>query len=53
MQGFYNNSLQASGGEHAESALSLSIQGQVHRLIKEATSAENLSRMYVGWMPFL
>jgi len=31
----------------------LSIRGQVHRLIKEATSDENASAMYIGWMPFL
>jgi hypothetical protein len=34
-------------------AMALSVQGQVHRLIQQATSDENLSRMYVGWMPFL
>lgn len=31
----------------------LSISGQVHRLIREATSDENLALMYFGWMPFL
>ncbi|KAG5187220.1 kinase-like domain-containing protein [Tribonema minus] len=32
--------------------LPLSVQGQVHRLIQEATSLENLAQMYVGWMPW-
>jgi len=31
----------------------LSIEGQVHYLINEATSADNLSRMYIGWAPYL
>nr|KAJ3407198.1 serine/threonine-protein kinase M1 [Polyrhizophydium stewartii] len=29
------------------------IKEQVDRLISEATSATNLSRMYIGWVPFL
>ncbi|XP_068737355.1 serine/threonine-protein kinase ATR-like isoform X2 [Montipora capricornis] len=31
----------------------LSIEGQVHYLINEATNVENLSRMYIGWGPYL
>jgi len=31
----------------------LSIAGQVHRLLKEATTDCNLAIMYIGWMPFL
>lgn len=31
----------------------MNVPDQVHRLLHEATSAENLSRMYVGWMPFV
>lgn len=31
----------------------LSIEGQVHYLIEEATSDDNLCRMYIGWAPFL
>jgi serine/threonine-protein kinase ATR len=31
----------------------LSVEGQVHRLIAEATSHENLCRLYVGWLPWL
>ena len=34
-------------------ALPLSVQGQVQWLIQEAVSMENLSQMYIGWMPFL
>jgi len=31
----------------------LSVEGQVHKLIAEATSSENLVQLYVGWMPWL
>ena len=31
----------------------LSVEGQVHKLIAEATSSENLVQMYVGWMPWI
>lgn len=31
----------------------LSVTAQVDRLLAEATSEDNLSRMYIGWMPFL
>jgi serine/threonine-protein kinase ATR len=33
--------------------LPLSVEGQAHRLIAEATSNENLVQMYVGWTPWL
>ncbi len=33
--------------------LPLSIEGQVHHLIMEATSIDNLSVMYIGWAPYL
>ncbi|TMW55922.1 hypothetical protein Poli38472_008570 [Pythium oligandrum] len=33
--------------------LPLSVQGQVDKLIHEATAHENLAQMYIGWMPFL
>jgi len=33
--------------------LNLSIEGQVHQLIKEATSLDNLSKMYIGWAAYL
>ena len=32
--------------------LPLSVEGQVHKLIAEATSAENLVQVYYGWMPW-
>mmetsp|Transcript_33811 Transcript_33811/g.54794 ORF Transcript_33811/g.54794 Transcript_33811/m.54794 type:complete len:1076 (+) Transcript_33811:213-3440(+) len=32
--------------------LQLSVQGHVHQLIAQATSAENLGRMYIWWMPW-
>ena len=31
----------------------LSVEGQVNRLIKEATRHENLVQLYVGWMPWV
>lgn len=31
----------------------LSVEGQVQRMIEEATSNENLVQLYVGWMPWL
>jgi serine/threonine-protein kinase ATR len=37
----------------SDSNLAFSVQGQVDRLIQEATSDENLCLMYVGWMPWL
>jgi serine/threonine-protein kinase ATR len=33
--------------------LPLSVEGQVHKLIAEATSSENLVQLYVGWMPWV
>ena len=33
--------------------LPLSVEGQVHKMISEATSHENLVQIYVGWMPWL
>ncbi|KAL5033391.1 hypothetical protein BDV3_000378 [Batrachochytrium dendrobatidis] len=38
---------------NVNAGLSLSIEGQVHELISEATSTKNLSQMYIGWAPFL
>lgn len=35
------------------SNIQLSIYGQVDYLIREATSVNNLSQMYVGWAPFM
>ena len=36
-----------------DSHLELSVQGQVQRLIQEATNDENLAMMYQGWMAWL
>lgn len=33
--------------------LPLSVEGQVQKLITEATNIENLVQVYVGWMPWL
>lgn len=65
LDGFYNAGIEAAvarAGWKSSRVLasatkkfgstSLSIEGQVHRLIKEATSDENLALMYIGWMPF-
>ncbi|KAH9248203.1 hypothetical protein BASA81_014163 [Batrachochytrium salamandrivorans] len=38
---------------NVNAGLSLSVEGQVHELISEATSTKNLSQMYIGWAPFL
>ena len=42
-----------SSSSSLESRLPLSVSGQVSLLIDEATSLENLSRMYIGWAPYL
>ena len=36
-----------------QSALPLSVSGQVAELIREATDLKNLSKMYIGWAPYL
>lgn len=33
--------------------LPLSVEGQVHKMITEATSSENLVQIYMGWMPWV
>ena len=33
--------------------LALTVDGQVHKMISEATSCENLVQLYVGWMPWV
>jgi hypothetical protein len=37
----------------ARKPAALSVQGQVQRLILEATGDENLALMYIGWLPFV
>lgn len=39
-------------GELTQS-IPLSVEGQVHKMIAEATSSENLVQLYVGWMPWV
>jgi len=41
------------GSLKEEGSLPLSVQGQVQRLISEATAQENLVQMYIGWQPWL
>ena len=50
------SSMRETGVREAQAVIDnipLSVQGQVQRLIKEATSEDNLIQMYPGWMPFL
>lgn len=35
------------------SRLPLSVQGQVEELITQAVDPANLSKMYIGWAPYL
>ena len=39
--------------EGMNSMLKLTVDGQVHKMIAEATSSENLVQLYVGWMPWI
>ncbi|CEP61553.1 protein kinase MEC1 LALA0_S03e05446g [Lachancea lanzarotensis] len=39
-------------GIDSRDGLILSVAGQVETVIQESTSDENLSRMYIGWLPF-
>ncbi|KAF9354246.1 serine/threonine-protein kinase M1 [Mortierella sp. AD094] len=40
-------------GNESPNGYTLSVQGQVEELIHTATSAENLSKMYIGWSAYL
>ena len=40
-------------GYEGSSGESLSVQGQVKRLIAEAQDPDSLSRMYFGWQPWV
>ena len=56
MQRKLASSMREAGVREAQAVIDnipLSVQGQVQRLIKEATSEDNLIQMYPGWMPFL
>lgn len=39
-------------GVGAAPSLPLSVEGQANQLILEATSLDNLGRMYIWWMPW-
>ncbi|CDO93240.1 unnamed protein product [Kluyveromyces dobzhanskii CBS 2104] len=39
-------------GIDSRDGLALSVSGQVEALTQESTSVENLSKMYIGWLPF-
>eukprot|EP00963_Diacronema_lutheri_P004971 scaffold363_cov331-Pavlova_lutheri.AAC.92 len=39
-------------GVRSTPSLPLSVEGQVHSLITEATSKDNLGKMYIWWMPW-
>ena len=47
--------MKLKGNLHLDSAAHycLSEEAQMKELIKEATSIDNLSEMYVGWAPFM
>ena len=64
LQGVYNlknpnlkkyrrTDLQTSEVDGMSQYLPLSVDGQVHKMISEATSRENLVQLYVGWMPWV
>ena len=42
----------AQTDESLTQLLPLSVEGQVHKMIAEATNSENLVQLYVGWMPW-
>eukprot|EP00898_Chlorokybus_atmophyticus_P004675 jgi/Chlat1/5208/Chrsp33S05180 len=39
-------------GVNAQPSLPLSVEGQARRLIEEASSLQNLAKMYIWWMPW-
>jgi len=55
LRGIYNlrNPKLKRSKEDDGSDLPLSVDGQVDRMIAEATSNENLVQLYVGWMPWV
>jgi phosphatidylinositol kinase/protein kinase (PI-3 family) len=50
-----HNSNDDNGEEDAVvmQVMKLSVEGQVQKLIVEATKTENLVQLYVGWMPWV
>ena len=64
LRGIYNlrnpnlNKVQRSDGysvdeDEMSHIVPLSIEGQAHRMINEATNKENFVQLYIGWMPWL
>lgn len=52
----YRKVTRRDGGSQEEDEstnVALSVEGQVQRMINEATSHENLVQVYVGWMPWI
>lgn len=45
--------LSADQDDELTHLLPLSVEGQVNKMIAEATSSENLVQLYVGWMPWV
>lgn len=45
--------MKVGGTKTSNITLPMSVAGQVNFLIKEATSVENLSQMYIGWSPYM
>lgn len=43
----------ASQDDDISHLVPLPVEGQVQRMIKEATSHENLVQLYIGWMPWV
>eukprot|EP01062_Namystynia_karyoxenos_P058437 TRINITY_DN49987_c0_g1_i1.p1 TRINITY_DN49987_c0_g1~~TRINITY_DN49987_c0_g1_i1.p1 ORF type:complete len:2908 (+),score=789.29 TRINITY_DN49987_c0_g1_i1:114-8726(+) len=66
LDGYFDNPLELARRKHDHHALArqadvamqtdvvaLNVQGQVNKLIANATSEENLSKMYIWWMPWM
>ena len=45
--------LSADQDDELTHLLPLSVEGQVNKMIAEATSSANLVQLYVGWMPWV
>jgi serine/threonine-protein kinase ATR len=43
----------AGSDDDLQHMVPLTVEGQVHKMISEATSSENLVQQYVGWMPWV
>jgi serine/threonine-protein kinase ATR len=45
--------LESQQDDELSHPIPLSVEGQVHKMVAEATSSENLVQLYVGWMPWV